>query len=106
MSSFGVRSAVVDFVAPVHPGPTWFNRPQLDDRIRLKYKYLKMGYFCDVSESVLETVDRFFVCSLFSDTYKIDHLPKQQVVYSDEAHQHWSWHTRLVATGGSRHPQY
>lgn len=31
-------------------------------------------------ESALGTVDRSCICSFFSDTYKIDHLPKQQVV--------------------------
>jgi hypothetical protein len=41
---------------------------------------LKTRRFQDAQESVLETVDRFFVCSLFSDTYKIDQLSKQQVI--------------------------
>jgi hypothetical protein len=40
-------------------------------------------------ESVLGTVDRFCLSGFLSVIYKRDHLPKQQVVSSDEANQHW-----------------
>ena len=49
----------------------------------------------------MTTVDRQYNGSVFSDTYGIDHLSKQQVVSSDEADEHWSYHIRLVETRGT-----
>jgi hypothetical protein len=46
---------------------------------------MKIGVLGVQPESVLGTVDRFYLSSLFADTYKIDHLSKKQVVASDSS---------------------
>jgi hypothetical protein len=46
-------------------------------------------------------VDRFPLCGLFSFTYKIDHLSKQQVVAFGELGQHCAWRLSLMETSGT-----
>ena len=85
----------------VPPGSTKLNGFQHGGAYLIETKHVDNRPFSGRPETALETVDRFCICSLFSDTYKIDHLPKQQVVASDRGRQYCRWWRSLVETCGT-----
>jgi hypothetical protein len=73
--------------------PSFQRAQQLSTRwtYLIETKHVENRAFSGRLETALGTVDRFPICGLFSDTYRIDHLSKQQVVSSDGSCQHWGW---------------